>query len=129
MKEIVIQELKRLGIPRIFVVSFDRKGGRHVTEGMGGHDYSCAEECLIFYLFKGCWTIRYIDANKNIHPEFIAKYGFRIAIDEKGNLCLYKDKELRDRVHLAEEDFENCFEKIWGCLADEHSQFHYSLYD
>ena len=129
MKEIVIRELKRLGIPRIFVVSFDRKGGRYITEGVCVQDYSSVEECLIFYFFKGCWTVRYIDAKKNIHPEYIAKYGFRIAVDEKGNLCLFKDKELRDRVPLAEEDFENCFEKIWSCLATEETLFHYSLYE
>ncbi len=127
MKEIIIQELKRLGIPRIFLVSFDKEGRYYAVEGTDGHELYAAEQCILFYLFKGCWTVRYIDENKNVHPEFIDKYGFRIAVDSEGYLCLYQTKELKERVLIDVDDFHNSFDKIWGYFTEDASEFHYHI--
>lgn len=125
MEKTLRNELKRLGVPRIFVVSFDTKGRHEIKEGVESHIYDVAQDCILFYFLKGGWTVSYVDENKNIHPEYIAKYGFRITVDGSSNLCLYKDKELKEQVPLNGDDFVNCFENIYSSYIEEIQLYSY----
>lgn len=126
MESIVYEELRKLGVPRVFVITFDRKGEHHVTEGITGHIYNLAEECMLFYLFKGVWSIRYIDENHEVHPEYIGRYGFRMNVDEN-EFRIYRNKQKLGSSPIDSNDFENCFEAAWNFLAEESIQFHSEL--
>lgn len=128
MEEKVYEELKRLGIPRVYVVTFDREGKRHVTEGIIGHNYSLAEECILFYLLKGSWTVRYIDKSGNVHPEYVGNYGFRLCVAD-GSFVIYRNKDRIESVAIDPNDFENSFEKAWITIGEKSSEYHSDLYN
>ena len=128
MDSIVYEELRKLGVPRVFVVTFDKNGAHHVTEGIVCHCYYVAGECIVFYLFKGVWSIRYIDKNKTIHPEYIGNYGFRLNVDEN-EFRIYRNKEKIDNYPIDLNNFENCFEEAWNIIGEKSTEFHFGLLD
>jgi|GEM_PF-5248420 len=128
MEEKIFEELKRLGIPRVYVITFDREGERHITEGIIGHKYNLAEECILFYLFKDSWTVKYIDKSGNVHPEYIGHYGFRLCVDD-GKFAIYRHKEKIDSVAIDSNDFENSFDEAWAIIEEKSSEYHYDLYN
>lgn len=118
MEKRVYEELKVLGIPRFFVVTFDRQGQHNLTNGFAGQKYDKAEECIIFYFLHGVWTIRHIDSRHYAHHEYIAGHGFHVNINLYGEFCIYREKDCVSRVKIDIYHFSDSFEEMWGELSE-----------
>lgn len=127
MEKRFLEELKKLGIPRLFVVTFDKKGGYKLTEGFGGHSLYAAKEYIFFYLSNGNWMIRYIDENGNVHPEYISDSGLRLSISDN---CfnVFKDKTKIDSEEIDVDDFHNSFGKALSVINEKSVEYNADLY-
>ena len=118
MERTVFDVLNALGIPRFFVVAFDREGDHHVTNGFSGQKYEKAEECIIFYFLHGVWSIRHIDKRHYVHHEYIAGHGYHVSINLYGEFCIYREKDCIFREKIDVDHFSESFEEMWGELTE-----------
>lgn len=127
MKKRFLEELKKLGIPRLFVVTFDKEGGYKLTEGYSEQKFYAAYEFIIFYLSNGNWIVRYMDVNGNVYPEYVAKFGLRLSISDN---CfnVFKDKKKIESVEIDIENFHDSFEKAFSEIKEKSTEYNADLY-